>query len=58
VRELDPTIADDDQAILAYAAEHKEVVAVRVGARIRLTADQDHIPMQFRRIFVRIGACE
>jgi putative ATP-dependent endonuclease of OLD family len=58
VRELDPAVADDDQAILAFAADNKEVVAVRVGTQIRLTADQGHIPEQFRRIFIRIGACE
>ncbi len=58
VRELDATVADDDQAILAFAMDNKEVVAVRVGAQIRLTADHAHIPEQFRRIFVRIGACE
>jgi putative ATP-dependent endonuclease of the OLD family len=57
-RELDPTIVDDDQAILAFAAANKEVVAVRVAAQIRLTADPADIPEQFRRIFVRIGACE
>jgi hypothetical protein len=55
---LDPAVADDDQAILAFAADNKEVVAVRVGTQIRLTADQGHIPEQFRRIFIRIGACE
>ena len=58
IRELDPAVADEDQAILAYAAANKEAVAVRVGAQIRLTADRGNIPAQFRRIFVRIGACE
>lgn len=57
-RELDPTIIDDDHAILAFAAANKEVVAVRVAEQIRLTADPADIPEQFRRIFVRIGACE
>lgn len=58
VRELAPSIANEDEAILAFAAANKEVVAVRVGAQIRLTADQSHVPEQFRKIFVRIGACE
>ncbi len=58
VRELDPTVANEDGAILAFAEANKEVLAVRVGAQIRLTADQSDIPEQFRRIFIRIGACE
>jgi putative ATP-dependent endonuclease of the OLD family len=58
VRELDATIADDDLTLLAYAGANKEVVAVRAGAQIRMTADEGHIPEQFRRIFVRIGALE
>lgn len=57
-RELDPAVADNDQAILAFAKDNKEVLAVRVGAQIRLTAERAHIPEQFRRIFVRIGACK
>ena len=55
---MDATVADEDQAIMAYAAANKEVVAVRVGAQIRIAADENHIPTQFRRIFIRIGACQ
>jgi len=58
VRELDATVADDDQAILAYAAQNKEGVAVRVSSQIRMTADASHIPKQFKDVFVRIGALE
>lgn len=57
-RELDPTIVDEDQVILTFAAANKEVIAVRTGVQIRQTADRADIPEQFRRIFVRIGACE
>lgn len=58
VRELDPALPNEDQAILAFAAANKEVVAVRVGAQIRLNADKGHIPEEFRRVFTQIGACE
>lgn len=58
VRELVPNIADHDQTILDYASANKEIVAVRVGEQIRKTAEQSHIPDQFKRIFVRIGAIE
>lgn len=58
IRELEPTIADQDEALLTYAGANKEIVAVRVGGQIRLTADVGHIPSEFKAIFVRIGACE
>src|SRR3546814_13386085 len=35
-RELDPTIVDDDQAILTFAAATKEVIAVRIGAQLQI----------------------
>src|SRR3546814_13910645 len=54
-RELDPTIVDDDQAILTFAAANKEVIAVRTGAQIRLTADRADIPEQFRSEERRVG---
>lgn len=57
VRELSPTTPEDDGALLTFAGDNKEIVAVRIAAQIRLTAQPDDIPSQFRQIFVRIEAC-
>jgi putative ATP-dependent endonuclease of OLD family len=59
VRDLDPSIADDDEALLTFAyAGRKEEIAVRVGSHIRRTATVADIPETFRQIFVKIGACK
>ena len=58
VRELSPHIEDSDEALLAFAYDRKEEVAVRIGAYIRLSANAADIPAEFRALFVRIGACE
>jgi putative ATP-dependent endonuclease of the OLD family len=58
VRELDPELPDDDSAILTYAYDHKEEVAVRVAGQIRKSAKAGDIPAEFKSIFVHIGACE
>lgn len=58
VRQLDPRIPDEDEALLKFSSGNKEVVAVRVASQIRGAASRDDMPDEFRRIFVRIGACE
>lgn len=57
VRELSSEVKDTDAALLEYSAAHKEEVAVRVGAHIRSTAKRDDIPVEFTKLFVKIGAC-
>jgi putative ATP-dependent endonuclease of OLD family len=58
VQDLDESIADDDGALLAFANEHKEEVAVRLGSYIRRTAAVGDIPDEFRQLFVKLGACQ
>jgi putative ATP-dependent endonuclease of the OLD family len=57
VMELSPQTEDSDEALLAFASERKEEVAVRIGAHIRKSATATDIPKEFRTLFVRIGAC-
>lgn len=57
VQELSPQIEDSDDALLAFAYDRKEEVAVRIATQIRLSAKSIDIPAEFRALFVRIGAC-
>jgi putative ATP-dependent endonuclease of OLD family len=57
IRELSAEIADTDAALLEFAGDHKEEVAVRVSAHIRSSAKKDDIPAEFQQLFIKIGAC-
>jgi putative ATP-dependent endonuclease of OLD family len=55
VRELDPNVPDEDQAIIATAESSKEEAAVRMAARMRADAVADQIPLELKRPFVALG---
>jgi len=50
IHEIDPTIAIDDAALLGFAGENKEVVAVHLAGQIRRSVDLA-IPDEFKRLF-------
>lgn len=58
VHELDGAISDVDDDLVAFAGEHKEEVAVRVGVRMIQHGTHNQVPDELRRLFVTIGACQ
>jgi putative ATP-dependent endonuclease of OLD family len=58
VQELNSSIADCDEAVLTFAYDHKEEVAVRLAGQIRRTAAVEDVPDELRGLFVKIGACK
>jgi putative ATP-dependent endonuclease of OLD family len=54
-RELDDSIRDEDAQLLPFADEHKEELAVRLSRQIRVNAQVDSIPVEFRQLFVNLG---
>ena len=55
VRDIDPAVPDDDQAIIAAAESSKEEAAVRMAARMRSDAAPEQIPFELKRPFVSLG---
>jgi putative ATP-dependent endonuclease of OLD family len=54
IQELDPSVADDDSALLTFAGGHKEEVAVRLARQVRMASAPLTIPEEFTKLFQRL----